>query len=46
VLNHPSPGHCDPGFVAKGAATGEASRRPYASFEYGFLSMNCIAVGQ
>lgn len=44
-INHPSPEHFDPVFVARGAAAGEKARALHASYEFGSLSMNAYAFG-
>ncbi len=44
-INHPTPEHFDPIFVARGAAAGEAATRLHASYEFGSLSMNAYAFG-
>lgn len=44
-INHPTPEHFDPIFLARGAAFSEASARLHASYEFGSLSMNAYAFG-
>lgn len=44
-INHPTPEHFDPIFVARGAAAGEAATRLHASYEFGSLAMNAYAFG-
>ena len=44
-INHPSPEHFDPIFLARGAAEGEAVTRLHASWDFGSLSMNSYAFG-
>lgn len=44
-INHPSPEHFDPIFVARGAAAGERTTRLHHSWEFGSLSMNAYAFG-
>jgi 4,5-DOPA dioxygenase extradiol len=44
-INHPTPEHFDPIFVARGAAAGEPSMRLHASYEFGSLSMNAYGFG-
>ncbi len=44
-INHPTPEHFDPIFVARGAAAGEAATQLHASYEFGSLSMNAYAFG-
>ncbi len=44
-INHPTPEHFDPIFVARGAAAGEATTLLHASYEFGSLSMNAYAFG-
>jgi 4,5-DOPA dioxygenase extradiol len=45
AINHPSPEHFDPIFVARGAASGETSRKLHESWEFGSLSMSAYAFG-
>ncbi|NOT39811.1 MAG: dioxygenase [Alphaproteobacteria bacterium] len=44
-INHPTPEHFDPIFVARGAAAGEAATLLHASYEFGSLSMNAYSFG-
>lgn len=44
-MNHPTPEHLDPIFVARGAAAGEKSDKVHSSWEFGSLSMNAYRFG-
>ena len=44
-INHPTPEHFDPIFVARGAAANEPTTLLHASYEFGSLSMNAYAFG-
>lgn len=44
-MNHPTPEHFDPIFVARGAAAGEKTTLVHSSWEFGSLSMNAYRFG-